>query len=244
MVIGAAAGGAYPDSDGGVYEVIWDSRAISAAVAGQIIASAEGRATRNGAYHLGFDTDGPTVPGADLAGYLLPRGAGAPLTNDGSGLLDAGTQLTFNQVLQANPASGSCIGVEVVAANWAAVTGDVLGEVGGGFLKVFFEADAGLLYVQGTNGNAYRARGPSVEGWAAGSRHTFKVCSTPHGTAENVSLYVDSSATPSLTTSAGPLVDLFSTPVLVGTSGFGSPLSGARIGRVFACPTPTPGSCN
>jgi hypothetical protein len=248
IVIGAAAGGAYPDTDGGVYEVIWDSRPISAAVAGHIIASAEGRATRNGAYWTGFISDGPTVPGADLAGYLLPRGAGAPLTSDGSGLLDAGTQLTFNQVLQSNPPGGYCIGAEVVAADWSVVGGDVLGEGGGGQLKIWFQADAGPpahVNVRGTNGGAPAVTGPAVEGWAPGSRHTFKVCSTPHGTTDNVSLYVDSNATPSLATSQGALVDLTSTSLLVGTSGYNpEPLTGARIGRVFACPGPTAGSCN
>ena len=239
IAIGAAAGGAYPYLDGGVYEVIWDSRAITASVAGQIIAAAEGRATVNGAYWLGFPNDGPTVPGADLAGYLLPRGAGTPLTTDGSGLLDAGTQLTFNQVFQANPAGGYCIGAEVVAADWTIPSGFILSGSGGS-LRILINPDGTVI---GVNGDAYSPpQEVGLRSWLSGTRHTFKVCSTEHGSLPpNVMLDVDSNAYSWQGTSDKALDDLAAGQLLVGAS---TPLTGARIGRVFACPTPTAGSCN
>jgi lysophospholipase L1-like esterase len=231
LVIGAAAGGLYPSTDGGVYEVIWDSRAPTLAVMNEIVAAAEGRNTYNGAYQIGNTVDGRAVTGADLGTYHLPPGATPPVSTDGSGLLDAGTVLPFNRVLPSNP-TGYCVGAEVTSSNWAAADGCILGDEDG-VLRIFFTGGA----VAGINGNAYRALGPSVAGYAANSRHAFRVCSSAHPGTSNVKLYVDSSAQAATTDTAGGLFDASARPLLVGTCGFAPALSGARIGRVFACPT-------
>ena len=201
LVIGAADGGDYPYADGGVYEVIWDSRATTLAVMNELVAAAEGRLTYNGAYQTGNTVNGLAVTGADQVTYHLPLGATPLVTTDGSGLLDSGTVLPFNRVLPSNP-TGYCVGAEVVSANWAAANGCVLGDVDG-VLRIAFASGA----VSGTNGNARVALGPSVTGFAANSRHVFRVCSSAHPGTSNVKLYVDSSVQATATDTSARLFD-------------------------------------
>jgi len=241
LVIGAAQGGLHPDVAGGVYEVIWDSRAATLAVMNQIVAAAEGRATTNGAYEAGSIPYRQAVTGADLAAHVLPKGANVPLSTDGSGLLDAGAALTFSQALAAGTGS-YCAGAVISSSDWTTATGYILSG-GEGTLRLLINANGTVV---GTNGGAFSGgQNVGLRSWAAGSRHALKVCATPHPGIGNVTLHVDNVqvwANPEATTS--DLSDLSTTTLLVGAGVNGStPLTGARIGRVFACPTAVAGSC-
>jgi hypothetical protein len=251
LVIGNVTSGLWPATDVGVYELIFDSRGATVAVMNDIVDRAEGRKAYNGASYYGNDVDALAVTGADGGTYHFPIGATAPVSSDGSGLLDPGTVLTFGGtasgltgVLPTNP-SGYCAGAEVVATNWGAPvnpSGFILSGSGGG-LRILIFGDGTVI---GVNGNAFSpAQDVGLPGWAANSRHTFKVCATAHGTGNNVSLYVDSNTAFWTGTSGNGLDDLTAGQLLVGTNVTrNTPLTGARVGRVFACPTAVAASCN
>jgi hypothetical protein len=245
LVIGAQADGGWPSADGGVYEVIFDSRPATPAVMVDIVSRAEGRRLYNGASYTGNNTDALPVVGADGAIYHFPFGATAPVSADGSGLLDAGTLLYFGGTTAffggtlAGSPSNYCVGAEVVSAGWASATGCVLGDVDG-YLKIFFLGDG----VAATAGNGqWRALGGDKSVWSANSRHKLMVCS-PGATANTADLYVDGSLVGS-SLPGSPQFDLTAGQLEVGTCGFGGgDLTGARIGRVFACPTSDHAQCN
>jgi hypothetical protein len=236
LVIGAAAGGSWPATDAGVYEVIFDSRAATLEVMNGIVDGAEGQQTRNGASYYGNNVDALPVTGADGAVYHFPFGSTAPVSSDGSGLLDAGMLLAFGgtTAFQAPVLPGSpgafCVGVEVASANWAGASGCVLGDVDG-YLKIFFQGTE----IGATTGNQWRALGGNMSSWAANSRHTLLVC-TPDPSLNVATLYVDGTSVGSTDASGGPQFNLTTGQLLVGTCYSGN-LTGARIGRVFACPT-------
>ncbi len=252
IVIGAAQAGAAPYADGGVYEVIFDSRGVTPAVMNEIVATAEGRQVYNGAAEQGSffplpepaafpgNSVGTSVVGADGATYLLPQGATIPISTDASGLLDAGkvvsfggTNAGFGPVLPASPAA-YCIGAEVDSASWATASGCILGWAGGGEMRIWFEGGN----LAGTNGGAFQA---TTSATLSAGRHKVMVC---YPTAANQgTLYVDGAAAGTTSADGGAAVDISATQIQVGTCLAPGPLTGARIGRVFACPSANPALC-
>lgn len=245
LVIGAAAGGTYPYTDGGVYEIIFDSRPVSLTLMNEIVAMAEGRVTYYGASAAGSGSAGTSVAGADLATYLLPQGANVPVTTDASGLLDAGKSVAFGgtttglgPVLPAGTTE-YCIGAEVTAADWATASGCVLGSGGGGELGIFFTSGT----IAGTNGSAFRALVSPVPD---AGRHKVMVCYAPPAipATGQAQLYVDGTLAGTTSADGGNAFDIVTGQLQVGTCNLAGLLTGARIGRVFACPTANPASCN
>lgn len=243
LVIGSAATGLWPALDEGVYEVIIDSRPATFANMIEIVDAAEGRRTYNGGAYLGNDTDALPVTGVDLLTWGFPFGSTAPVMSDATGLMTAGTLLRFAPVLGASPGA-YCFGAEVTSADWPNALGGIVGDENG-ILRLFIPASDHVL--TGVNGSV-PAWGQDLRtrGWAANSRHVFKVCATSGG---NVDLYVDGASVASRGP-AGTLLDLTNpaNQLYVGRSrndlNAMAPLTGARIGRVFACPTAVAASCN
>lgn len=254
VVIGNASTLAYPYDDGGVYEVIFDSRAPTLAVMNEIVAAAEGRTTYNGAAFPGVpfpavplaDPAGLSVTGTDGQAYLLPIGASYPLTTDASGLLDSGkvvafggTTAGFGPVLPAGT-TDYCFGAEIDAADWTTASGCAVGWNGGGEFGIFFTNGT----IAGTNGSAYRALASPVP---SAGRHKVTVCyATPALPGEGQAhLYVDGVLAGSTSGLDGYApFDIVAGQVQVGTCNLAGPLTGARIGRVFACPSADPAACN
>lgn len=244
LVIGAQADGGWPAVDAGVYEVVIDSRPATLSTMAEIVSRAEGRRLYDGGTYWGNDTDARAVVGTDGVTYGFPLGSTAPVSSDGSGLLDAGTILSFGGtavglggILAGSPSS-YCVGAEVSSTSWSGASGCVLGDVNG-TLKIFF-LGTGVAATTGTN--QWRAVGGDTTAWAANSRHTFVVC-TPGTSANTARLYVDGSAV-GQSDANGPQFDLTAGQISVGTCGYGGgSLTGARVGRVFACPTNDAASC-
>jgi hypothetical protein len=254
LVIGAAAGGAYPATDAGVYEVIFDSRGATMAVMNDIVDRAEGRKTYNGASYDGNDVDALAVAGVDGLTYHFPVGATAPVSTDGdgSGLLDAGTSVAFggaaNGLTGVLPpgTSGYCVGADIanpLDVDFASAAGYILTD-SSGYLRILILGDGTVI---GVNGNAYmQPKDIGLHAWEANTRHTLRVCATTAVIPGVTSFYVDSDAelftSDSLET---PLADLTNGQLLVGSNNVGgSLLTGARVGRVFACPTADPTLCH
>ncbi len=249
LVIGSAATGLWPAFDAGVYEVIIDSRGATNEVMRSIVDAAEGRRLYNGATYLGNDVDAKPMAGVDLLPYGFPLGSTAPVTSDATGLMTAGTLLRFASLLTSS-AGAYCVGAEVTSPDWANAVGGIVGD-DNGILRLFIPPGDHVL--TGFNGS-WPAWGPDlriVNGggpWPANSRHAFKVCAT---TGADVVLYVDG-VEAARRAPAATLLDVTSpaNQVHVGQGfidAFGAglvPLTGARIGRVFACPTAVAGSCN
>lgn len=245
LVVGSAAGGVWPALDEGVYEVIIDSRPATLATMTEIVDAAEGRRTYNGAAYLGNDVDATPVPGVDGVTYGFPLGSTAPVTSDATGLMTAGTLLRFTSLLASSPGA-YCIGAEVTSPDWPNAVGGILGDENG-ILRLFIPSSDHVL--TGFNGS-WPAWGPDVrlQGWPANSRHTFKVCATSGG---SVDLHIDGTLAASRSP-AGTLLDVTSAAAQVHVGeGYVDvfslglvPLTGARVGRVFACPTSVAASCN
>ena len=251
LSIGAAPDGLWPATDAGVYEVIFDSRGATLDVMNEIVDGAEGQATYNGGSYNGNDFDALAVKGVDGLTYNFPLGATAPVSTDGSGLLDAGGTLTFGgfdlikgidqgPVLEGTPGA-YCIGAEVASADWASAAGCVLGDTTG-YLKLFFEGSTAIKATTGKD--QYVFQYGDRTGWSANSRHTLLVCTPgPLTDAAAATLYVDG-AYAGATTPSGPQFNPTTGQLLVGTCQFGGgDLTGARIGRVFACPTSDHTAC-
>jgi hypothetical protein len=248
LVIGAYPDGAHAALDGGVYEVIIDSRAPTAAVMNEIVARAEGTA-------LAGSVDGSAIylpPQAAIVappgGYTLPPYATTPLASGGSPL-PAGTTVTYTHPLfEDTSATGFCVGAVVTASGaWAGVSGGLLDFGSNGFglsLNPFTFENSGNY--------TFNHDDWSVEPtWASGSTHTFKACAEPYGVGTpHSTLYLDGvAAAGGLNPAAisGAITDL-SDPagfLVIGAGTYRlSPLAGASITRVFACPTSIAADCN
>ena len=242
LVIGAYPDGRNPAVDGGVYEVIVDSRPVSLAVMNEIVTAAEGRQLPGSPATLVPTNAGPTsVTGADGGSYTLPSYATVPLAADGSGLLAAGTIVKYTHPLAENTSTtGFCVGAELVATGpWSSVVGGVLQWPGtGGFNFRFGTGVPGNLWW--ASGADYVYASYSSAGWTDGSAHVVKTCVQPGGTSgctSTASLGTQASVT-------GTIADLSGSSELEIANGDYGPLTGARVRRVFACPTSVETACN
>lgn len=269
LAIGAMADGTLGADDAGVYEIIIDSRPPVPGVLAEIVGVAEGRVlpgmvggvatidTVNAssmATYVPSNGAGTPVTGADGNPYTLPQYATVPLATDGTGLLPAGTVVWYSHLLTEDTrTSGFCLGAELEATgSWSAVHGALFGlQSGDAKVGLFAPHDefAGAFVWNDPDGVVFHDL-PS--GWAEASAHVFHACVDPSA-GSPIALYADGAAGG---TGAGPLPNL-SDPsqvvsfgnVYLNPSGnpqfnpFGSPLTGARIRRVFACPNPNPASC-
>lgn len=239
LVIGAYPDGSGAEDDGGVYEVIFDSRPATIDVMREIVSDAEaGRLPGSvgaSALYVSPRTAATSVLGADGMSYTLPPHAVVPLAADGTGLLAEGTIVDYTHPLAEDTSTtGFCVGAEIVADGaWSAVSGGVLSIVD----DLRMSLNPFNLFMP--NGSA-QDNFTVESGWSAGSAHTFKACASAAGA---IVLYGDGTQ---LTTGAasGPISNLGAGSFRIGIGGYPpTPLSGARIRRVFACPTSVAASC-
>lgn len=248
LTIGAYHDGVAPATDAGVYEVILDSRAATFAVMDEIVGAAEARAlpgsTSYSRAYLAPFAEGTTVTGADGSSYPVPPYASVPLAADGSGLLAAGATVEYTHPLNGDTSTtGFCVGVEVVATGaWSAVSGGLLDFGSGEFALNLnpFRFDNGRGYTFNVDGDWI-----AETAWTSGSTHIFKACADAFtAPTPTTRLYEDGTgvSSASVTNTITNLADATST-LRIGTRG-ATPLSGARIRRVFACPNPDHTLCN
>jgi hypothetical protein len=274
LVIGAYQGGAMPAVDGGVYEVIFDSRPVTLAVINEIIAAAEGPklAASTATYAMFEPSTGlplnisPTeITGADGLTYTLPPMAVAPVGLDGTGLLDPGVVVTYLTPLAEDTSLGTptapnlpgngtgfCLGVELVATgSWAAVRGGALQFADGAAISVSFGTDNWSFGLNAGSPNPLVGTSARAS-WPASTKHVFKACAEPFAgwsPPNAVRLYVDGVADgsgtvqwslPDLSLATGNPVPYLE----IGRTTAAGPLTGARIRRVFICPTAVAANCN
>jgi hypothetical protein len=251
--------GAYPTgddahTDGGVYEVIWDSRPMGAAVVEEIVRLAS-RQLRAGSGRL-FSTldqlDPPTVTttserGADLADYVFPPFVpGFPTMDYTAGAIAGNAGFTFTTPIRTDTTvSGFCLGAEI-ASDWGgAPSGTIIEFAANGALTEASDlrvAPDGRYCFTTTHASAPGfvascVAHAGVDGsWAPGSRHKLIGCISP---IEHVlKLYVDGTATSAIpATVAGiPQLNEASGRVTVGPSLVGGH---AVIYRGFICTDPS-----
>lgn len=256
LSIGAYPAGGNPAIDEAVYEVIFDSRPATAETFRDIIADAESHRMPNGATYLpAFVPGGTPVTGADGRGYVLPPYANAGTWDVPStgGTVPGNAQITYRLPLaEDTSATGYCLAAELVAEGaWttSAVQGSLLLFQGADWINV--SLGGGLCFyanhLSGA-GSAVNACSGDLSAlyaqWPAGSRHKFQVCVDP--ATRSVQEFLDDNATPLLTGVAAPYVSNLRAPAPWGTPAeltIGAGLSGARIARVTACPSPDPARC-
>lgn len=239
--------GAYPDgsngsADAGVYEVVLDSRPATFANMEAIVAAAEARGVLSSNALYAYSTSATTY-----GSYTLPPCAVPPLTEDGTGLLAAGEIVKYRHPLLENTTStGFCVGAEVVATgDWSAVSGGVLG-----FDKSGGVWDAGTVYMT-VNPFLFYDDGAvtatsDVSG--VGGGHVFTACVAP-GYPATVTMWVDDVEKTASGGVPGWGVEDFSDQWRTlhigqgGAAGGAVALTGARIRRVFLCPTSNQASC-
>jgi hypothetical protein len=244
LAVGAYPDGTRPASDAGIYEVILDGRAASPAVMKEIVDAAEGRNVPGSpATFVPPASAASACVGRDGATYTLPPYATPPLSYDGTGLLGAGQILRYLHPLAENTnLSGYCAGAEVVATgDWASVGGGAFGVdvwSSWGWDTMWLELNPLALH------NSFATA--TATSWVTGSggAHVFLACAAAGG---GVTLYVDGAPVGSAGSfDAGSLVDLSTTDrprqLHVGEGG-GTVLAGARIRRVFLCPTAVAADC-
>jgi hypothetical protein len=266
LVIGAYPDGTGAATDAGVYEVILDSRPATLAVMNEIVGAAEGRnlPTSSGdpavvptvAIYVPPSTTS-TVQAADGQSYVLPPYATLPAGIDGTGLLEAGAVVQYLRPLaEYTTAMGYCAGAEVVATgDWASVSGGIMGRDDryGNF----------PLYTMTLRLNPFSFSDPGGQAAMAApltgisnTAHVVMACIDPTTPtpATGVRLYVDGA----LTTVAAVTAPLYVTDLSVDeyalhigqggrdsdTDFTPSKLIGARIRRVFLCPSPDPSTCH
>jgi hypothetical protein len=271
LVIGAFANGDNALSDGGLFEVILDSRPVSAEVMNEIVSLAEGRTLANQiqASFQGSATGAPSgtylepfwlttpVTGADSNIYQLAPHLTVPLT------LDAGSIPTTQWVEYSRPftadsrLTGYCVGAVVAAdAGWydtgagkPIVKGTVLEwgsqAIGDGWLGVY---DGWGLEV-GVPGGPFAATGFDGWGsWASGSAHGFLGCVDANAaTNRKIQVWIDGAWETDI--ALPPTANVGDPGVAVGignpyTSGYrGEQFVNGRIKRVIFCPSSDPALC-
>jgi hypothetical protein len=255
FVIGAYPDGTEPLTDGGVYEIVLDSRPATLEVMNEIVGDAEGRRLFPGsaAYSPLYVPDTPgaaagtTVIGGDQGTYVVPIYGTVPLPSDGSGLLQEGSVVSYTHPLAEDTrTTGFCVGAEVVADGaWSLVTGGLLD-----YGNTELDLPVNPFAFNSASGYTYNHDDWSVESaWADGSAHVFMACAQPYvpgGPPWNRTyLYLDGTAV-SAGDVTGPITNLGSagSTLQIGLGGWPlQPLAGARIRRMFACPSPDPTTC-
>jgi hypothetical protein len=254
LSIGAYPTGDDPLRDGGVYEVIWDSRPMSAAVAEEIVRRSSLQShPGSGRLFSTLDQYDPqrvtttSEQGADLATYVFPPFVpGFPAMDRAGGTIPGDGGLVFTTpVTTDTTVSGFCLGAEL-ASDWGGTPSGTIIQYAAS--DAFTEAsdlriDASGRYCFTTT----HASSPgfvascvphaSVDGgWVPGSRHKLIGCISP---ADDVlKLYVDGAASSVIPpTAAGvPQLDGASGWVTIGPSLVGG---GAVIYRGFICTDPS-----
>lgn len=246
LAIGAYPDGSSPASDAGVYEVILDARAASPEVMKELVDAAEARNVPGSRASYVPPSSAPTTRvGADGLAYGLPPYATPPLSYDRTGLLGAGEVVSYLHPLAENTnLSGYCAGAEVVATgDWASVAGGVLGVDNG-----WGTWDWTGMWLSLNPLRLHDAQGDvTAASWPAGSggAHVFVACVATSGV---VTLYVDGVPVGATGSLAGQgIVDLSTSnpprKLHIGEGG-GTALTGARIRRVFLCPSPVLADCH
>lgn len=250
LVIGAVEGAYDLAADNGLYEVILDSRAATPAVMKDIVGRAEGRLLPNSdgvsQVFVPSVATSTTILGQDGATYVLPPYATQPVSTDGSGLLDAGTVVQYTHPVTENTSTtGFCAGAVVQATGaWSATAGLVMS-----FASRDFGMRVNPFHMDGSiyNGNV------TLPAWDPSTAHTFVICATaPSGGSTTITKYLDgSSMSASAQTDTPP--DFSAATATLGIGGAApnvyvdpanvATLTGARVRRVFICPTSNPASC-
>lgn len=257
LAIGAFDDGAFR-GHGGVYEVIFDSRAADWSVIHEIVDMAEGRRLFPGAggytavYRAAYAEAGTDVVGADGATYRAPAYGTVPLAGDGTGLAPEGSVIEYTHPLAASTvATGFCLGVEVAATgSWDDVLGGLL-SYSGGQLRLQLNPSGsppGPPWLGFVSQGVWFPGADLPTNWAVGSRHTFKACQEPYaaGPLSQVRVYADGVLlrTGQVQSATVMSLDETSSTIQIGGGTSTTTLSRARIGRVFACGGSDAASCN
>jgi hypothetical protein len=259
LVIGAYANGTHPARDAGVYEIIFDRRAATPAVMQEIIERAEGFFATVPALLYPLNDSGATQSyGPDAASYWFPPYATVPLYDaTGNNLLmpEGSVRRYLNPVTQNTSSTGFCVGAEIKAnAAWSLVQGGVIQYSIGSFGVQFGSGAPGNWRVTGNYLTATSLTAPAS--WADASVHTIKACYMPgNGLVEpfypgELALYTDGvrdDAGTAQSYDSLPNLGAAYVPFFIGQNTVGgttTQLSGARIQRVFVCPTYVAADCN
>jgi hypothetical protein len=243
--------------DNGVYEVIIDSRGATPDVMKDIVARAEGRMLPNSdglsQIYIPANSAASTFVGGDGSTYTLPPYATVPVSSDGSGLLDSGKVVNYSHPLSVNTQStGFCLGAVVVADGaWTAVSGTAVSFYDKKLAMVFGIDVSPARYWIRWNGDTGFDAWSDLPASDPQSAHTFTFCGTSptDGTAPNrMYKYIDGTQVSNVATNAPPALPNLSASAQLGIGGTvqdmaASPLTGARVRRVFICPDPNPANC-
>jgi hypothetical protein len=260
LSIGAYPTGDNPHADGGVYEVIWDSRPMSAAVAEEIVQRSSleihsGWSGRLFSTLNQFDSQIVTTTsekGADLATYVFPPFVpGFPTMDYVGGTIPGNGGFIFKTpVVTDTTVSGFCLGAEL-SSDWGGASTGTLIQFATN--DAFTEAsdirmDANNYYFTTSHAgpgfaSGYAQRTGIEKSWLPGSRHKFIGCISP--TDNVLKLYIDGGTTNVLIPLPPPAVP--GIPQLNTAGGWvtiGPSLVGgnALIYRGFICTDPS--NCN
>ena len=254
LSIGAYPTGDNPHTDGGVYEVIWDSRPMGASVVEEIVrlTSLQIHAGSGRLFSTLDQFDPPMVTttseqGADLATYVFPPFVpGFPTLDYVGGTIPGDGGFTFKAPITTDTTvSGFCLGAEV-ASDWGGAPSGTIIQIAAN--DAFTESsdirmDADGRYCFTTT----HASSPGfvascvahagIDGsWVPGSRHKLIGCVSPID--DVLKLYVDGAATsviPAIVAGIPQLNDV-SGWVTIGPSLIGG---NALIYRGFICTDPS-----